>query len=342
MGVVHNVFSSYPAWHSYLKNLRDMPHGLENGEVREGLHELLDRFKPRQLGLFAAPDPLDEILDEILVAQKERVRLYNQFSIQKSKLPEDDAFVAKVLEAGAEHPKFDEVMRMLNPGKRVINNPIKPVQRLLREYLLPFLRTSPVHEASHGCEPGYSPIRSLQVHKPAACALTCDLRSASDNIDPEQIFGYFYERLEDTQYREQVAGWLTMITTVRNQGRFVLPQGGAHSAALYNRIWLPLDTLIAQQAEDRHIRYTRFFDDLTFTSRDERDVRDFLGALDLIEAHFPVAEEKTYFQRERIYTLGCVLEGATLRVNSRQEKIREKAVPLDRSKVGVYEPWRDG
>ena len=224
--------------------------------------------------------------------------------------------------------------------ERQLSFPSEPLQVFLGSYLKPFIEKQEVHESCHGGVNGWSPRASLESHLPMVSALSFDMKRASQNIPAWKIFSFFYNSLSDIEcydVRRDLAGFLTFVTTVRYDQQRGLPDGSSLSPVLFNRVMHEVDDDMFRAASERGMRYSRWIDDFTISSSERTDVREFLGAVDLLGGRYPVARDKVYFQdMEPIYLLGHkVVNGRVLR-NSREERIKYKATPLD------YNGWFNG
>ena len=128
-----------------------------------------------------------------------------------------------------------------------------------------------------------------------------------------------------------------MICTVNYGNIRALPQGSPASMPLFNRIMDPLDAELTEATSRRGMAFSRWVDDFTVTSGNERQVEDFLGAVDLVMEKFPVAQKKVFFQNDGpIYLLGHKIVRGRILKNSREEREMNKCPPLN------FEYWFNG
>lgn len=224
--------------------------------------------------------------------------------------------------------------------ERWLSVPSKRLWRFFDDYLEPFIEKQEVHESCHGGIDGWASKYSLESHLPMVSALSFDMKGAFQNMPAWKIFSFFYDSLNDVgcyEEKRDLAGFLTFISTVRYDQQRGLPQGSPVSQAVFNRVMHDVDEDMFEAASERGMRYSRWVDDFTISSPERADVREFLGAVDLLGRRSPVARDKVYFQdREPIYLLGHkVVNGRVLR-NSREERLKNKVPPLD------YDKWFNG
>lgn len=224
--------------------------------------------------------------------------------------------------------------------ERRLNVPSRPLQAFLSLYLKPFVGRMEVHRSCHGGIRGWSTKKSLENHLPMSTVLSFDIQNASQNVPPRKVFSFFYESLNeisDYGMRRDIAGFLTFISTVGYDGQRVLPQGSPVTPLIFDRIMREVDEDMFREASKRGMTYSRWVDDFTVSSPERRDVREFLGAVDLLAERYPVAGDKIFFQdKEPMYLLGHRIVNDRVLRNSREERLRNKVPPLD------YQEWFNG
>jgi RNA-directed DNA polymerase len=194
---------------------------------------------------------------------------------------------------------------------RTIHAPIKPIKQMQRRLLEAFL---PAHEPTlnvHGFIKGRSPISNARPHLAQTSVLRVDLKDFFPSIHFGRVRGLF--RAFPFDYPPDVAQLLAQICCHES----VLPQGAPTSPLISNLVCRALDRDLAQLARDERCYFTRYADDLTFsTMRREFPVGladiDKSGALvagktlrDVIAEHdFTINDPKTrltrYSQRQRV------------------------------------------
>jgi len=231
--------------------------------------------------------------------------------------------------------------------ERWLSVPSEPLQVFLDSYLKPLVEKQDVHRSCHGGINGWSPRKSLESHLPMTVALSFDMQSAFQNIPIWEVFAFFYNSLAGFDNYEEgrdVAGFLTFISTVKYDEHRGLPQGSTVSQSLFNRIMCGIDETIFEAASERGMTYSRWVDDFTIGTSERRDVRELLGAVDLLDRRYPVARDKVFYQDiEPIYLLGHKVVNGRVLKNSKEEKLRNKAPPLNYDECfngnGSYERW---
>lgn len=157
------------------------------------------------------------------------------------------------------------------PGeKREIKAPIsvlKNVQRKLAEIISEIYESSNPPESVHGFRPNRSIATNAKCHVRRAVVLNIDLEDFFPSIGGGRIHGLF--KAEPFGFPEEVANALTNL--VCDDGS--LPQGAPTSPVLSNCICKRMDKQLLSFARKNNLVYTRYADDLTFSSFNKRQIR---------------------------------------------------------------------
>ncbi len=161
-------------------------------------------------------------------------------------------------------------------GERLISAPmprLKAAQHWILEHLLSKV---PVHDAAHGFLPGRSIVTNARPHVGKAVVINLDLEDFFPTVTYRRVYGQF----KALGYSPHAATILALICTepeidtVRIDGRTWhiargerhLPQGAPTSPALTNILCRRLDRKLTTLAERSGFVYTRYADDLSFSS----------------------------------------------------------------------------
>ena len=143
---------------------------------------------------------------------------------------------------------------------REIRAPIKPIKDL-QHRLLPLLELAYAPQSHvHGFVRGRSPISNARVHRNQRWILRIDLADFFPSINFGRVRGLFMAAPFD--YPQDVATLLAQICCHRNE----IPQGAPTSPALSNLVCRRLDKELATLARAQHCHYTRYADDICFSS----------------------------------------------------------------------------
>ncbi len=160
---------------------------------------------------------------------------------------------------------------------RLLEAPKPRLKRIQRRVLHEILDRVPAHPAAHGFTRGRSAVTNAAGHTDRAVVVSLDLQNFFAAVRGGRVYGIF----RTAGYPEAVAHALTGLctTTTRYAVRRAaadplrtalamphLPQGAPTSPALANLVAYRLDARLAGLASACHATYTRYADDLTFST----------------------------------------------------------------------------
>lgn len=167
-----------------------------------GLQRYLEKNAPRPQEILFGRG-LNEALGELVRLREEKRSLYNRFK------------------------------KKINQKERDLAVPKKVLEEILREWVIPLVKSEEAHNACHGGETGWTPERSIAEHIPFQSVLTGDIADAYRNTNIQHVFDFFYSqaRKRREENAEEIAGLLTLLTTVHyaETGLVGLPQGSPAS-----------------------------------------------------------------------------------------------------------------
>jgi RNA-directed DNA polymerase len=144
---------------------------------------------------------------------------------------------------------------------------LKQTQKRLNYFLQAYylwIKPSEVHgfviNPLHLDTPPCNIVTNANAHKGKKHILNIDLKNFFPNISAKRIKNLFTSPYFN--YNEQLAIALTLLTTYKGQ----LPTGAPTSPVLSNFVCLKLDAELRNFCKDNDMRFTRYADDLTFSS----------------------------------------------------------------------------
>jgi retron-type reverse transcriptase len=173
-------------------------------------------------------------------------------------------------------------------GERALCAPHAQLAAAQRWVLDNVLSKLPAHDAAHGFVPGRSILTNAAPHVGSAVVVNCDLRDFFPTVTVHRVIGLF----KQLGYSPAVATVLALLVTECPRrtvtfngktwhvaaGERALPQGACTSPAISNLVSRRLDARLAGVARKLGWTYTRYADDLSFSSKEPSDKIGYLLA----------------------------------------------------------------
>lgn len=205
------------------------------------------------------------------------------------------------------------------PGEvRIIHSPTKGLKAIQKCLNLIFQTIYTVSPAATGFVPGKSIVDNAKKHTDSLYVYNIDLKDFFPSIEAGRIWGRLQHppfNLNEKSGRKELANIITWLCCHEMEverlnenlewkkvNRSVLPQGAPTSPTLTNIICQQLDFYLFAVAKRFGLKYSRYADDITFSSMHnvfQKD-SDFLKELRRViaEQHFHIKESKTRLQKE--------------------------------------------
>jgi RNA-directed DNA polymerase len=179
-------------------------------------------------------------------------------------------------------PRYREVVvpKRRGGGMRRLHVPDDATKTLQRTILRKLLAPLRAHPAATGFERGRFIVDNALPHVRRAVVIKMDVVDFFPSTGADRIDAYFRR----IGWNAKAAALLTRLVTYDGG----LPQGAPTSPRLSNLVNYGLDVRLAQMAERRSARYTRYADDITFSHEHDGSIRP-RGTIDmarwLLRAH---------------------------------------------------------
>lgn len=189
-------------------------------------------------------------------------------------------------------------------GHRVIAQPSKELKEYQRKYLE--IQQLPIHESAMAYREGISIKENAIAHKNNPYLLKLDLENFFNSIS-NKLFWRVWESIlplpssQDKQTLENLLFWCPSKTT---GGSLVLSIGAPSSPLVSNFFMYQFDCVISKVCLEREIVYTRYADDLTFSTK-----------------HKDILFELPLLVKEKL----ADLFGNSIRINRKKTKFSSKA-----------------
>ncbi len=165
---------------------------------------------------------------------------------------------AELCQVRIDYHRFDIPKR--RGGTRTILAPAPPLKQLQKRILRRLLAKLKTHPACHGFEPGRSIVTNALPHACRRTVIRLDIKDFFTSTSAKRVEDYF----RSIGWKREAAALLTRICTYEDG----LPQGAPTSPRLANLVNYLLDARLANAARGLNAVYTRYADDLTFSTND--------------------------------------------------------------------------
>jgi len=187
---------------------------------------------------------------------------------------------------------------------------LKEIQNRIKTQIL---RKFEFKDFIQGGVKGKDNISNARYHKGNKYFFTTDIRNFFPSIRHNHVYSMFI----GNGFSPDVSSILTKLTTYQHS----VPQGIPTSTYITNLVAIPIDNELIEICKRNEIKYTRFVDDLSFSSK-----KDFRGLIpDIIE--IIIAHKLKISNRKTKYKIGpTVITGIEVRNNliKASDEIREK------------------
>jgi retron-type reverse transcriptase len=205
------------------------------------------------------------------------------------------SFINSLIKNKIKYYRVYKISKGKGNKKRLIEAPmvsLKIVQAWI-SYNLSHKHDLGISDSAYAFVPGMNGIyEAAKEHCLSKWVLSIDLRDFFHLITTPKIV----EMLEGLGYRNDQAKKIAQLTTLNDR----LPQGAPSSPVLSNLVFKSTDEVINNHLNGMNVKYTRYADDLTFSSEDEDfnvdNLKDEISSI-LHEHGWVIAEDKVRISR---------------------------------------------
>jgi RNA-directed DNA polymerase len=178
--------------------------------------------------------------------------------------------------------------------KRTIRPSLKELKAIQCDIKNKILVPFSLPDCVHGGVKGRSNITNAKSHQGNKFQFTTDLQEFYPNISSQRVYDTFVK----LNFSPHFSHWLTKLTT----WKFELPQGTPTSTHIANLVFLETDLQLIELCQKHEIIYTRYVDDLTFSS--QKDFRPLLNdILNIVTSNgFKLSYRKTKYSGKQTVT----------------------------------------
>lgn len=223
-------------------------------------------------------------------------------------------------------------------GLREIAEPARSMKAVQYWILQNILQHLPLHPAATGFRRNQNILKNASIHKNNKYLLCLDL----DDFFPSIKYPFVYTIFRGLGYNKHVSHILASLCALNGR----LPQGAVTSPILSNLCCVRLDRRISGYCGPRNIAYTRYADDMTFSSMNsKRLVGLYQRVKGIIEdEHFALNEVKTRYMgpaRRRKVTGLVVGDGQAGVGRILEKKIRASIYNLSKNNQSAGTSWTE-
>ncbi|MDW3209202.1 MAG: reverse transcriptase family protein [Reichenbachiella sp.] len=209
-----------------------------------------------------------------------------------------------------------ELKRVNNRGKEFFREMypsigmLKKMQAIIKGAVL---RKIPLNDCVYGGVKGKDSVLNAKAHQGRKYKFCTDLKNFFPSITSTMVYCSFI----DHGFSSDIARILTKLTTYKHK----VPQGTPTSAHIANMVFTGIDKKLISLCEGKDIKYTRYVDDLTFSSPNSFK-EETQTILEIIKAHdFRISNRKTKYVKGSLEITGARVRNNVL---SPTDKFKKK------------------
>jgi RNA-directed DNA polymerase len=207
-------------------------------------------------------------------------------------------------------------LRKKSGGKRMIDAPSIPLKSIQAWILRNILENISISDRAFGFVKSKGIKNNAKVHLGKKYILCTDIRDFFHSTSYNNVKNVF-KRIYKNQ---QLVNSLSNLCTYNGY----LPQGAVTSPCLSNIIFKEIDDSILSLCNKKNIYYSRYADDLTFSSNDLNKLKEILPEIIKIcnKKGYKINNDKTRFMsgKKRIVVTGIILNSNKLSIGRRKKK----------------------
>ena len=238
----------------------------------------------------------DSIVTEIEQTEDSKPITINRIKFYLSNLKKEYCEDTNSLYQISEIPKKTGGYRKIHSPKSDLKIVLKCINILLRSVYIP-------HPNAFAFIEHKNIVDNAKMHTNKRFVYNIDLKDFFYSFDYNRVKTALYKKpfnLNTTKEKEEIAYWISILTTYKINGEQVLPQGSPSSPVLTNIICKRLDDKLFCLAKEFSLNYSRYADDITFSSDKHIFHGKFISKLNrLIQSEgFVINESKIRLQNQ--------------------------------------------
>lgn len=188
----------------------------------------------------------------------------------------------ELIQLGAKSPYTYKIYSIdkKSGGKRTIAQPARETKFLQRELIRNLFNELPVHAAATAYRNGSSIKKNACAHKKNRYLSKFDFKNFFESIRESDLELHFKKHLAEQDFSTNFIRFISRVSCYHNgpQG-LTLSVGAPTSPLLSNSVMYEFDYLVSEWCTERGLTYTRYADDLTFSSNTKGqafEIEDFI------------------------------------------------------------------
>jgi len=208
------------------------------------------------------------------------------------------------------NPRFDENGNQL---RRILHPSIGKLKSIQKQLQFKFFNKITFPNYVQGGIKKRSNVTNAKLHKGKKFKFLTDIKMFFPSISHKRV----YKILTHRGFSPSVAHKLTKLTTFKG----IVPQGAPTSTSIANIAFHPIDIKLKAYCDNHNITYSRFVDDLTFSS--QKDFKQHIQYLleVVVDSNFRISQKKTFYKCS-VFSITGVDVGVNVFAPSK--KIRDK------------------
>ncbi len=166
---------------------------------------------------------------------------------------------------------------------------------------------------------GNDNISNAKVHQGNKFKFVTDLENFYPSVAYEEVVKMFIRN----GFSKKIAIILSKLTTFNS----CLPQGAPTSGSIANLVFVPIDHVLIEICKQNNLIYTRYVDDLTFSSKTDFQYQCNKILETIIKMGFKISRKKTFYKAGKIEITGVIVGNNTIhtpqRVNDKIKSLKE-------------------
>lgn len=187
--------------------------------------------------------------------------------------------VEKISRNAPRRYKVYSVPKRSGDGRRILAQPAKELKLIQKWLVKKVLYELPVHDAAMAYVRNRSIKTNAEAHVSNNFLLKLDFKSFFPSIKPADFVNHL-NSYTNQEFTEADIWFMTQILFWRGNKKKSNPQlciGGPSSPFVSNTVMYDFDCKVSEECSKRNVVYTRYADDLTFSTKDENVLNDILA-----------------------------------------------------------------